>query len=182
MLDDMVLGLVVSILIVGCFCGVLLGGGFSDCYGRQKVMFLLVVFFIVFFLGCVLFGNLVLLLVFCLICGLGIGVIFVVVFIYIFEIFFVWLRGILVFYNQLVIVIGILIVYIVDYILLDYEWNWCLMLGFLFFFSVVYLLLLGILFESLCWFLVCGKVGRVRQVVSKLNLEVGEMIVFDINI
>ena len=39
MLDDMALGLVVSILTVGCLCGALLGGGFSDRYGRQKVMF-----------------------------------------------------------------------------------------------------------------------------------------------
>ena len=37
MLDDMALGLVVSILTVGCLCGALLGGGFSDRYGRQKV-------------------------------------------------------------------------------------------------------------------------------------------------
>lgn len=29
MLDDMALGLVVSILTVGCLCGALLGGGFS---------------------------------------------------------------------------------------------------------------------------------------------------------
>ena len=38
MLDDMALGLVVSILTVGCLCGALLGGGFSDRYGRQKVL------------------------------------------------------------------------------------------------------------------------------------------------
>ena len=47
MLDDMALGLVVSILTVGCLCGALLGGGFSDRYGRQKVMFSSAVFFIV---------------------------------------------------------------------------------------------------------------------------------------
>lgn len=75
MLDDMALGLVVSILTVGCLCGALLGGGFSDRYGRQKVMFSSAVFFIVSSLGCALSGNLVSLLVFRLICGLGIGVI-----------------------------------------------------------------------------------------------------------
>ena len=46
MLDDMALGLVVSILTVGCLCGALLGGGFSDRYGRQKVMFSSAVFLI----------------------------------------------------------------------------------------------------------------------------------------
>ena len=71
MLDDMALGLVVSILTVGCLCGALLGGGFSDRYGRQKVMFSSAVFFIVSSLGCALSGNLVSLLVFRLICGLG---------------------------------------------------------------------------------------------------------------
>ena len=75
MLDDMALGLVVSILTVGCLCGALLGGGFSDRYGRQKVMFSSAIFFIVSSLGCALSVNLVSLLVFRLICGLGIGVI-----------------------------------------------------------------------------------------------------------
>lgn len=82
----MALGLVVSILTVGCLCGALLGGGFSDRYGRQKVMFSSAVFFIVSSLGCALSGNLVSLLVFRLICGLGIGVISAVAPIYISEI------------------------------------------------------------------------------------------------
>lgn len=64
MLDDMALGLVVSILTVGCLCGALLGGGFSDRYGRQKVMFSSAIFFIVSSLGCALSVNLVSLLVF----------------------------------------------------------------------------------------------------------------------
>ena len=67
MLDDMALGLVVSILTVGCLCGALLGGGFSDRYGRQKVMFSSAIFFIVSSLGCALSVNLVSLLVFRLI-------------------------------------------------------------------------------------------------------------------
>ena len=77
--------------------------------------------------------------------------------------------------------IGILIAYIVDYILLDYERNWRLMLGFPFFFSVAYLLLLGILPESPRWLSARGKAGRARQVASKLNLEAGEMTVSDTN-
>ena len=181
MLDDMALGLVVSILTVGCLCGALLGGGFSDRYGRQKVMFSSAVFFIVSSLGCALSGNLVSLLVFRLICGLGIGVISAVAPIYISEISPARLRGTLVSYNQLAIVIGILIAYIVDYILLDYERNWRLMLGFPFFFSVAYLLLLGILPESPRWLSARGKAGRARQVASKLNLEAGEMTVSDTN-
>ena len=77
--------------------------------------------------------------------------------------------------------IGILIAYIVDYILLDYERNWRLMLGFPFFFSVAYLLLLGMLPESPRWLSARGKAGRARQVASKLNLEAGEMTVSDTN-
>jgi sugar porter (SP) family MFS transporter len=181
MLDDMALGLVVSILTVGCLCGALLGGGFSDRYGRQKVMFSSAIFFIVSSLGCALSVNLVSLLVFRLVCGLGIGVISAVAPIYISEISPARLRGTLVSYNQLAIVIGILIAYIVDYILLDYERNWRLMLGFPFFFSVAYLLLLVILPESPRWLSARGKAGRARQVASKLNLEAGEMTVSDTN-
>ncbi|WP_431423236.1 sugar porter family MFS transporter [Bacteroides hominis] len=181
MLDDMALGLVVSILTVGCLCGALLGGGFSDRYGRQKVMFSSAIFFIVSSLGCALAVNLVSLLVFRLICGLGIGVISAVAPIYISEISPARLRGTLVSYNQLAVVIGILIAYIVDYILLDYERNWRLMLGFPFFFSVAYLLLLVILPESPRWLSARGKADRARQVASKLNLEAGEMTVSDTN-
>ena len=177
MLDDMALGLVVSILTVGCLCGALLGGGFSDRYGRQKVMFSSAIFFIVSSLGCALSVNLVSLLVFRLVCGLGIGVISAVAPIYISEISPARLRGTLVSYNQLAIVIGILIAYIVDYILLDYERNWRLMLGFPFFFSVAYLLLLVILPESPRWLSARGKAGKA----SKLNLKAGEMIVSDTN-
>ena len=56
------------------------------------------------------------------------------------------------------------------------------MLGFPFFFSVAYLLLLGILPESPRWLSARGKAGRARQVASKLNLEAGEMTVSDTNI
>ncbi len=174
-LDDMSLGLVVSILIVGCLGGALLGGGLSDRYGRQKVMFSSAVFFIVSSSGCALSSNLASLLVFRLIGGLGIGVISAVAPIYISEISPDPLRGTLFFYNQLAIVIGILIAYIVDYILLDYEWNWRLMLGFPFFFSIGYLLLLIILPESPRWLSTHGKVNRTRQMASKLNLGINEI-------
>lgn len=55
------------------------------------------------------------------------------------------------------------------------------MLGFPFFFSVAYLLLLGILPESPRWLSARGKAGRARQVASKLKPKAGEMTVSDTN-
>lgn len=175
-LNDMSLGLVVGILTVGCLLGALLGGGLSDRYGRRKLMFVSAVFFILSSSGCTFASGLSSLLAFRFICGLGIGVISAVAPIYISEISPARLRGTLVSYNQLAIVIGILIAYIVDYILLDFEKNWRLMLGFPFIFSVVYFLLLLILPESPRWLSVKGRVGKARQILGKLNLAAEEII------
>jgi len=173
-LNDMSLGLVVGILTIGCLFGALLGGRFSDKYGRRKVMFFSAFLFIISSLGCALSPNAAGLMVFRFISGFGVGMISAVAPVYISEISPAKLRGTLVSYNQLAVVIGILIAYVIDYILLNYENNWRMMLGFPFIFSVIYLLLLSILPESPRWLYTQNKKDKASQVIDKLSLDKSE--------
>lgn len=174
-LDDMSLGFVVSILTIGCLFGAILGGGISDKLGRKKVMFASASLFIVSSLGCALSSSVYGLISFRLIGGFGIGMISAVAPIYISEISPARLRGTLVSYNQLAIVIGILIAYVVDYILLNHEDNWRLMLGFPLIFSIIYIMLLTILPESPRWLYANGDKEKTKQIISKLGLEKSEI-------
>lgn len=170
-LDDMLLGAVVGILTVGCLFGALSGGRLSDRFGRKNVMFLSAVLFVISSLGCALSPSMYSLMGFRFLSGLGVGMISTVAPVYISEISPARLRGTLVSYNQLAVVVGILIAYIVDYILIGFENNWRLMLGMPFIFSIVYLLLLTVLPESPRWFYIQGKGEKAKQVILKLNLE-----------
>lgn len=174
-LDDMSLGFVVSILTIGCLLGALLGGRFSDRLGRKKVMFFSAAMFIISSIGCAFSSGMYGLMIFRLIGGFGVGMISAVVPVYISEISPARLRGTLVSYNQLAVVIGILIAYIVDYVLLNHDNNWRMMLGFPLIFSIVYLLLLMILPESPRWLYMKGQTKEANQTIEKLGLSKQEM-------
>ena len=173
-LNDITLGSVVGILTIGCLFGALTGGRFSDTYGRKRVMFLSAFLFIVSSLGCALSPDAVWLMLFRLVSGFGVGMISAVAPVYISEISPARLRGTLVSYNQLAVVIGILIAYLVDYLLLNQENNWRMMLGFPFIFSIVYLFLLYILPESPRWLYLRGEKEKASEVVGRLGLDKNE--------
>lgn len=175
-LDDLAVGLVVSILTVGCLLGALIGGRFSDRYGRKRIMSVSAILFIVSSFGCAVSLNTSVLILSRFICGFGIGIISAVAPIYISEISPARIRGTLVSYNQLAVVIGILFAYIVDYILLENIYNWRLMLGFPFIFSIIYLFLLMILPESPRWLYTRGKTDEAAHILNRLNLNDGTII------
>ncbi|GAB6118970.1 sugar porter family MFS transporter [Dysgonomonas termitidis] len=170
-LDDMTLGFVVSILTIGCLCGAIMGGRFGDQFGRKRVMLFSAILFIISSVGCSVSSGIYGLMIFRLIGGFGVGMISAVVPVYISEISPAKLRGTLVSYNQLAVVIGILIAYIVDYILLNNENNWRMMLGFPLIFSIVYILLLFILPESPRWLYMKGQTDKAGRTIEKLGLS-----------
>jgi len=174
-LDDMMLGLVVSILTVGCLFGAIIGGRLSDKFGRKKVMFFSAALFVISSAGCAMSSSMYGLVIFRFISGFGIGMISAVAPVYISEISPAKLRGTLVSYNQLAVVIGILIAYVVDYILLNSDNNWRLMLGFPFIFSIAYLLLLIILPESPRWLYMEGQTEKAGLIINKLNIDKQEV-------
>lgn len=140
-LSDGGLGLVVSALTIGCLIGSLLTGGFADRYGRRRIFLAVALLFVVSSLGCALAPNSTVLVLFRLLGGIAVGADSVIGPMYISEIAPAQTRGRLVSFQQFAVVIGILIAYAADYLLLDLVQAWRWMLGVPALFGVVFFVL-----------------------------------------
>lgn len=122
--------LVVSILLIGAAIGAVIAGVLSDKYGRRKVV---IVSSILFMIGVVFMAeasNWIYLLVGRLIVGLAIGLASMVIPLYVSELAPAHIRGTCVAIFQLMITIGILGAYFVDYAFAaDKGWRWMLGIG-----------------------------------------------------
>ncbi len=120
-------GFAVSNLIVACIIGSLITGPLTDRYGRKKM---LISAGILFTVSAVLSGlpqNYSQLIIARSIGGLGVGIASVLSPIYIAELAPARVRGVLVAVNQLAIVVGILLTYCSNWILVDMgvsSWRW----------------------------------------------------------
>ena len=120
-------GFAVSNLIVACIIGSVVAGNLSDKFGRKKM---LIFSGFLFTVSAVLSGvcqNYSQLIVARFIGGLGVGIASVLSPIYIAEISPAKIRGLLVAINQLAIVVGILITYISNWLLVgvsEHDWRW----------------------------------------------------------
>ncbi len=169
-LDDIALGMAVSSIMIGCLAGSIFAGSLSDKYGRKKMMIVAAVLFMISSLGCSLSLSLWLFIVSRIIGGVAIGTVSVLGPTYISEIAPKDRRGALVSNNQLAIVIGILVAYVVDYALVNLPNAWRYMMGVPFVFSVVYLILLNISFpESPRWLAKVGKSNEAYKILEKIG-------------
>jgi len=120
-------GFAVSNLIIACIIGSVAAGPLSDRFGRKKM---LIFSGFLFTVSAVLSGvcqNYTQLIIARLIGGLGVGIASVLSPIYIAEISPAKVRGLLVAVNQLAIVIGILMTYISNWLLIgvsNNDWRW----------------------------------------------------------
>ena len=140
-LSDGGLGLVVSALTIGCLVGSLFTGGFADRYGRRRIFLAVAVLFVVSSLGCALAPDSNTLVFFRLLAGIAVGADSVIGPMYISEIAPADKRGRLVSFQQFAVVIGILIAYAIDYLLLDLAEAWRWMLGVPVVFGVIFFVL-----------------------------------------
>ncbi len=169
-LDDIALGMAVSSIMIGCLAGSIFAGSLSDKYGRKKMMIVAAVLFMISSLGCSLSLSLWLFIVSRIIGGVAIGTVSVLGPTYISEIAPKDRRGALVSNNQLAIVIGILVAYVIDYALVNLPNAWRYMMGVPFVFSVVYLILLNISFpESPRWLAKVGKSNEAYKILEKIG-------------
>lgn len=142
-LTDSGLGTVAALLTIGCLIGALFTGNFTEKYGRKNVMVFTAILYIISAIGSALATSSLMLTVFRVLSGLAVGATSVVGPIYISEVSPAAKRGTLVSMNQFAITIGIVLAYLIDFLVMDLgENSWRYMLAVPAVFGVVYLVFL----------------------------------------
>jgi sugar porter (SP) family MFS transporter len=170
-LGDSGLGTVAALLTIGCLIGALFAGNFTEKYGRKNVMIITAVLYIISALGCAFAFSSIMLILFRVLSGLTVGATSVVGPMYISEISPAHSRGRLVSMNQFAITFGILLAYVIDYLLLGLGDNsWRYMLSVPAIFGAAYLIfLLTSLPESPRWLLSKNKMDEAVSVMMKIG-------------
>jgi sugar porter (SP) family MFS transporter len=131
-LSELQLGWGVSSLLIGCVVGAAFAGKLSDMYGRKKMLIVTSLFFAVSCLATGLAENFVFFFIMRMIGGLAVGAASILSPMYISEIAPWKYRGRMVVLYQMSIILGILISYIVNYLLHDIgpnNWRWMFISG-----------------------------------------------------
>ncbi|MCK9412675.1 MAG: sugar porter family MFS transporter [Prolixibacteraceae bacterium] len=169
-LSETGLGWTVSSLLFGCIGGVFLAGKAGDHYGRKKVLMMAALLFLVSAVGSASAHTLIFFLVARILGGLAVGVASILSPMYIAELAPAKYRGTLVSLNQLAIVIGILVAFFSNYVLVgtgENNWRWMLLVmaapAVLLFFS------LFLVPESPRWLVARGKDNEALQVLIKTS-------------
>ncbi len=171
-------GWATSSALVGCIVGVAAAGTLNDHFGRRNVLVLSAVLFIVSALGTALPRTLWQFVVFRLVGGIGVGAASMTSPLYIAEITPARIRGRMVSLNQLAIVLGMLVVYFVNYWIAglgDEAWNvargWRWMFASELIPAALLLVLLLVVPESPRWLVKQGLVDRARAVLARIGGE-----------
>lgn len=165
-------GLVTSSLLFGAAFGALTSGRLSDKIGRQKIILLLSVAFIIGEIGSSLSINVEYMIFFRIILGLGVGGIAAVVPIYIAEIAPANKRGRLVTLLELMIVSGQLIAYIANFALHELfggenSWRYMLVVATI----PAVILFIGMIFmpDTPRWYALHGKLDKAKMMLHKIR-------------
>ncbi|MCD7035817.1 sugar porter family MFS transporter [Metabacillus sp. GX 13764] len=164
-LTDALQGVVVSSLLVGAIIGAGFSGMLSDRIGRRKVVLLISIVFAFGALGAALSVNAVMLILFRIVIGLAVGGSTALVPVYLSEMAPTHIRGALSSLNQLMITIGILVAYLINFAFSASEgWRW--MLGLAIVPSLI--LLAGVAFmpESPRWLIKKKREDEARKVME----------------
>jgi SP family xylose:H+ symportor-like MFS transporter len=170
------IGWAISSALVGCLIGAFFSDFISARFGRKASMMFAALLFLACSIGTALPESFTVFVVFRIIGGIGVGLASMVVPMYIAEIAPADKRGALVAYNQLAIVIGIVVVYFVNYfIALQGNTDWNLTMGWRWMFaseaipSALYLILVFCIPESPRWLLEKGRGTEAVQILHKFN-------------
>ncbi|GGH76857.1 sugar porter (SP) family MFS transporter [Pullulanibacillus pueri] len=164
-LSDFMKGFVVSALLIGAIVGSGLSGPLSDKWGRRRVVLLISIIFIIGALCAAVSPNALCLVLSRMIIGLAVGGSTALVPVYLTEMAPTHIRGSLASLNQLMITIGILVAYIVNYAFSSFE-GWRLMLGFAALPALI--MLIGITFmpESPRWLIKRNRENEARKIMK----------------
>ncbi len=180
-LSDVALGFTVTMGLIGTIIGALVAGKPADTFGRKKVMAVIGVLYVICSLGTSLApehsaGYWIFMLA-RFIGGIGVGASSVCAPIYTAEIAPARVRGRLVGLVQFNIVLGILVAYLSNYIILqlapaDSAWRW--MFGVMLVPSVIFLLMLMTVPETPRWLMAHGREEQGNIVVRRLTMTEAE--------
>ena len=163
-------GWTVAVVLVGCMFGAGLAGPVSDRIGRRRFMLISAVLFFVSAVGCALPRTIAEFVVFRFVGGLGIGSAAVLSPLYIAEVAPARVRGALVSVNQLAIVTGIMLAYLVNWLFAGTgpaNWRWMYACGAVP--SVFFFLLLLRVPESPRWLVKNGREDEARTVLTRAD-------------
>lgn len=187
-LDALETGWAISSALVGCIIGALVSDYCSRAMGRKMSMVLAALLFLISALGSALPDTFTAFVIYRIVGGIGVGLASMVVPMYIAEIAPADKRGGLVAYNQLAIVIGIVVVYFVNYFIalqgnaawnLNEGWRW--MFGSEALPAFLYFVLIFFIPESPRWLMMRGRNNAALQVLEKFNSpENAKLIYYDI--
>lgn len=169
-LDEVALGWAVSSGIIGCIPGALLAGRPSDVFGRKKVLIASAVLFAISAIGSGIAASLTEFFIYRFVGGIAVGMASILSPLYIAEIAPAPLRGRLVSINQLTIVIGILLAYFNNYLLLDLgedSWRWMLASETLP--AILFFVFLFFVPESPRWLIKKGEDEKALEILSKIG-------------
>ena len=169
-LNDIWLGWTVSSLLFGCIIGVISAGKPSDILGRKKTLMAAALLFIISAFGSALATRLSVFILFRIMGGLGVGIASMLSPMYISEISPPDRRGRLVSFNQLAIVIGILLAFISNALLVDTgvnNWRW--MLAVMGLPALLFFIALFFAPESPRWLVQKGFSEKAGAILGKIN-------------
>jgi SP family arabinose:H+ symporter-like MFS transporter len=175
-LDAAMTGWAASSAIIGCIVGAMFAGRLSDRFGRKKILILTAILFGVSAVGSALPENLTQFVIARWIGGVGVGAASMLSPLYITELAPAAIRGRLVSMYQLAIVLGILIIFFVNYLvqgLGDAQWNidygWRYMLGSETIPALLFLIAIFFIPESPRWLMRKGNESEARRVLAMIN-------------
>jgi MFS transporter, SP family, arabinose:H+ symporter len=169
-------GWAASSAIIGCIFGAMFAGWSSDRFGRKKVLILTAILFAVSAIGAALPSTLTEFAIYRFIGGLGIGAASMVSPLYITELAPASIRGKLVSYYQLAIVIGILLIFFVNTLIqgsgddawnIEYGWRYMMASGVLP--AVLFFVALLFVPESPRWLTKAGREDEALAVLTSIN-------------
>lgn len=170
---SMLIGFSVSSLILGAIMGNIVAGGLADRFGRRKILMFTALLFTISAVFTAFAFDIVSFITARVIGGVGVGMAILIAPMYIAEIAPRKLRGTLVTFNQLNIVLGISVAYFSNYYfqqtISDPDLKWRIMLGVEAVPALLYLLLLFFVPRSPRWLMQKGKDEEAKIVLLKIH-------------
>ncbi len=185
-LDDISKGWYVGCALLGSIIGVACAGMLSDYLGRKKTMLIAAVLFSVSAIGCCVCAGFNDLVIYRIIGGVGIGVVSIVSPIYISEISPAKIRGTMVSLYQLAVTMGLLLAYLVNFVILKdasaaqysgfFQWAfveqmWRGMLGSETVVALLFFIVIFFIPESPRWLMVKGCDDRALAIFKRLKAD-----------